>query len=268
MKKCPICKSIDVPKDAEQCPFCLHEFENMKKTVKKPEAVSGIQTGSEAEHKKKNVTGQGSTQQSSTQQGSTQQGDAVKSGDAGNATSHKSGRYKSKKKGVGKSGFGKSLVRLVVYVAINIYDYVKMQKAINNSEFTGFKDRYIKDIDEYFPATDEEVNISEEAATEEVYTETEMEAAEEEEDSGDYILPHSNSAYVTEEDLAGLTTEELRLARNEIYARHGRRFNDSVLQEYFDSKEWYVGTIAPEDFSESVFNEYELANREFIKSHE
>ena len=43
------------------------------------------------------------------------------------------------------------------------------------------------------------------------------------------------------------------IARNEIYARHGRKFNDSELQAYFNSKSWYKGTVNPEDFSTSVF---------------
>ena len=88
----------------------------------------------------------------------------------------------------------------------------------------------------------------------------------------EYILPYSNSEYLTQEDLDGLSKEELRIARNEIYARHGRRFNDSGLQSYFDSKSWYEGTIAPEDFTEShtaaVFNQYELANKDFISQNE
>ncbi|MFR9148557.1 MAG: YARHG domain-containing protein [Hungatella sp.] len=35
------------------------------------------------------------------------------------------------------------------------------------------------------------------------------------------------------------TWEALRFAKNEIYARHGRRFHDSELQGYFDQLSWY-----------------------------
>lgn len=73
---------------------------------------------------------------------------------------------------------------------------------------------------------------------------------------------------MTKDDLAGLTQEECRLARNEIYARHGRRFDDAGLQAYFDSCEWYEGTVAAEDFDTSVLNQYEIANRDLIIEYE
>lgn len=84
----------------------------------------------------------------------------------------------------------------------------------------------------------------------------------------EYILPTSNSAYLTEADLAPLTKEQLRLARNEIYARHGRKFKDAALNEYFLSKSWYVPTIEPDRFNENVFNSYETANRKLIADYE
>lgn len=84
----------------------------------------------------------------------------------------------------------------------------------------------------------------------------------------EYILPDSDSRYLTEDDLTGLNAEQCRLARNEIYARHGRRFLDAGLQRYFDSCSWYSGTIDPADFSDSVFNEYERANSRLIVEYE
>lgn len=83
-----------------------------------------------------------------------------------------------------------------------------------------------------------------------------------------YVLPGSDSRYLREDDLRGLTAEECRLARNEIFARHGRRFEDPALQAYFDACSWYAGTVAAEDFDESVFNEYEAANVAFIREYE
>ena len=84
----------------------------------------------------------------------------------------------------------------------------------------------------------------------------------------DYILSNSNSAYLTEKDLEGLTQEQLRLARNELYARYGYIFEDEGLKNYFDQKSWYQGTVAKENFNESVFNEYETANKDFIVNYE
>lgn len=77
---------------------------------------------------------------------------------------------------------------------------------------------------------------------------------------GTYILSRSSDAVLTYEMMAALSEEERQMAINEIYARHGRRFNDSSIQAYFDAKSWYNGTVAPEDFSDSVFSQIELEN--------
>lgn len=79
---------------------------------------------------------------------------------------------------------------------------------------------------------------------------------------------YSNSQYLTDSDLWSMSSEELRIARNEIYARHGRMFKDQALQNYFNSKSWYIPSVRPEDFNEQWLNEYEKANAKFIKSFE
>lgn len=76
----------------------------------------------------------------------------------------------------------------------------------------------------------------------------------------EFILPESNVRYMTYKDLHGLDEATLRIAKNEIYARHGRLFQSEDLNQYFHSKSWYQGTIAPNDFSERVFNEFERNN--------
>lgn len=82
--------------------------------------------------------------------------------------------------------------------------------------------------------------------------------------SSDYILPGSDRKYLTKDDLKNLNADTCRLARNELYARHGRLFDDAVLQNYFNEKSWYRGTIKPEDFTESMLNSYEIYNRDLI----
>lgn len=84
----------------------------------------------------------------------------------------------------------------------------------------------------------------------------------------DYILPESNTRLLTEADLSKLTHEQLCLARNEIFARHGRIFKTPQIAAYFNSKSWYKGTIAPENFNEKVLNQYEWANISFIRDYE
>jgi Mg-chelatase subunit ChlD/flagellar basal body-associated protein FliL len=84
----------------------------------------------------------------------------------------------------------------------------------------------------------------------------------------DFIIYDSDSRYLTTADLDQLSEEELKWARNEIYARRGRKFKDPDLKAYFESKSWYSGTVEPEDFTEAVLNEYERANAYFIKQYE
>ena len=87
--------------------------------------------------------------------------------------------------------------------------------------------------------------------------------------TGGYILPDSSSRQLTASDLVGLTSEQLRIARNEIYARHGRKFNDDELQAYFNSQTWYNGTIEPNQFDDmSLLSEIERKNLEVIKDRE
>ena len=82
--------------------------------------------------------------------------------------------------------------------------------------------------------------------------------------SDDYIFPTSNSEYLTRKDLNGVSAQKLNYGKNEIFARHGRRFNSAELQNYFDSRSWYEGTISPNAFNTNVLNDYELKNMELI----
>ncbi|MGL5436939.1 MAG: YARHG domain-containing protein [Lachnospiraceae bacterium] len=82
----------------------------------------------------------------------------------------------------------------------------------------------------------------------------------------EYILPYSNTQLLTNEDLSGLNQDELRIAKNEIYARHGRIFSSQDLQNYFDSKSWYSGTISADAFNENVLSQVEKDNVALIVS--
>ncbi len=82
----------------------------------------------------------------------------------------------------------------------------------------------------------------------------------------DYILVDSSVRLYTANELKGLSKEDLRIARNEIYARHGRRFASADLQKYFDEKPWYKGTIDASKFDDSVLSKIELDNIKLIES--
>ena len=82
--------------------------------------------------------------------------------------------------------------------------------------------------------------------------------------AGGGYLAESSSRALTDADVAGMSGEDMQMAINEIYARHGRRFSSESIQSYFDSQSWYSGTVAPEEFSESVFSATEAQNIQFL----
>ena len=84
----------------------------------------------------------------------------------------------------------------------------------------------------------------------------------------EYILPYSDVQYIFESDLIGFTAWECKVARNEIYARYGRLFNDQELQDYFNSLSWYFGYIEPNEFDEKSLSEIERENVRTITNYE
>ncbi|MDX6710181.1 MAG: hypothetical protein QOH96_1197 [Blastocatellia bacterium] len=52
-------------------------------------------------------------------------------------------------------------------------------------------------------------------------------------------MEHFENSAVTDQMLNGLSLYELRLLRNEFYARHGRQFKTDWLAQYFAGQPWY-----------------------------
>lgn len=86
--------------------------------------------------------------------------------------------------------------------------------------------------------------------------------------SCEFVFPQSDVYKLSESDYEGLTIEECRIAVNEIYARHGRLFNDPMLQNYFDACSWYSGSIEPDDFTEDMLNDIEIANLAILSNYQ
>jgi len=90
----------------------------------------------------------------------------------------------------------------------------------------------------------------------------------------DFMIDDSNVRAITEADLAGMSLAQLRIARNEIFARHGRQFKDVMLNQWFYSKTWYLNIpfkYAPDDFDAirpSPLSKLESDNANFIKAYE
>lgn len=55
----------------------------------------------------------------------------------------------------------------------------------------------------------------------------------------DYIFAKSSSEKLLESDVALVSKDNLALAKNEIYGRHGYVFKSEPFKSYFNSKSWY-----------------------------
>lgn len=74
-----------------------------------------------------------------------------------------------------------------------------------------------------------------------------VQQTKEEKEADDYVIATSSSVELTTDDLKGLSRKELRIAKNEIYARNGYIFTSSDLSSYFNQKDWYKTRIKQSD---------------------
>jgi len=70
---------------------------------------------------------------------------------------------------------------------------------------------------------------------------------------------------LTQKDLINFSNLELKKARNEIYARHGRAFVSQDMACYFAKQSWYQ--INP-NYSEKLLSSLEVSNAVFILNYE
>lgn len=79
----------------------------------------------------------------------------------------------------------------------------------------------------------------------------------------DFIFKESDKVKLTYGDLTNKTLDELFIARNEIFARHGYVYTKKPkLNEYFKAKSWYVPNSKGK---EKGYNDIELYNANLIK---
>ena len=84
--------------------------------------------------------------------------------------------------------------------------------------------------------------------------------------SNDYIIPDSDSRYLTDGEVSSLSQREIQYAINEIYARHGATFDDQDVKNYFYSKDWYSPSQSKDD-AKKEFNKYEKANIDLLSKY-
>ena len=86
----------------------------------------------------------------------------------------------------------------------------------------------------------------------------------------DYVLDASNKRKLTDSDTDQLTLRGINYAKNELYARHGRKFQSKELRNFFDSRDWYNGTLKAESATDKIiekdFNSYEKYNLDLLVS--
>ncbi|PRT36280.1 TcaA 3rd/4th domain-containing protein [Bacillus wiedmannii] len=79
-----------------------------------------------------------------------------------------------------------------------------------------------------------------------------------------FIFPDSDIRKLTSADLTYLSKEQLKIARNEIYARHGHMFQTKDMQVYFSKQSWY----RENPYFTGKLTDIESYNVELIKSRE
>ena len=83
-----------------------------------------------------------------------------------------------------------------------------------------------------------------------------------------YVISSSSKKKIKKSKLEDMSQSDLRLARNEIYARHGAIFSSKKLQKYFEGKSWYTAKKSVSDISWSELNDVEQYNVELISKYE
>lgn len=205
---------------------------------------------------------------------------------------------KSNEKGYGTVGL-MILAVIIIFAVVGIviigFKVIKKSEdaklvAASDTEYTQEKkesqEEKNEEVEQFDSSTEEEEN-SEEALTsdsEEEYSETDSDKEVSESDEKVYLikgnekssnryekadhLSYTTVTKYTAKDLSLLDSYGLKITRNEIFARHGRMFNDQELQDYFRRQQWYVPQIAANDFDVSCLNEVEKYNVDLISVYE
>ncbi|MGN0315923.1 MAG: S8 family serine peptidase [Fusicatenibacter sp.] len=182
-----------------------------------------------------------------------------------------------------------ALLGVLVLVACGLFAYIGISSGLFSSEkgeethsasskSETITDRTAVPESEEIEVTEGTKTAYESEAVEEKTETTVPELAEEEpskesekeemEDPVLYFIMNCDHMYFTNSDLKDFDADMCRRARNGIYARLGRKFDDNTLTEYFSQFDWYIPTISPDDFSEDLLNTYQVSNRDLIVAYE
>jgi hypothetical protein len=79
------------------------------------------------------------------------------------------------------------------------------------------------------------------------------------------IYPEGSTRLLSPDDVMGKSPWELKIMKNEIYARHGYIFKTPELKSYFESQAWYRPMY---DDVTNIISNIERENAAFIKRYE
>jgi serine/threonine protein kinase len=78
-------------------------------------------------------------------------------------------------------------------------------------------------------------------------------------------FPEASERYLDDSDLSGLSQYDLKIMRNEIFARHGYIFKTDEMRSHFESQSWYTGRYSNVD---GMLSGIEKSNINLIKRFE
>lgn len=78
-------------------------------------------------------------------------------------------------------------------------------------------------------------------------------------------FPQASERLLTSSDLSGMSKQDLKIMRNEIFARHGYIFKTAEMKSYFANQSWYSGQY---DDVTSMLSNIEKQNIELVKKYE
>ena len=115
-------------------------------------------------------------------------------------------------------------------------------------------------------AAEEEKKKQEEERKKEEARKKEEEKKKQQESSSGKTITYSSSHLLTEAELQGVSKNDMQMAINEIYARHGYKFQSEEILNYFKQFSWYD----PDETDQSVIigrlNSTEKANVDLLRA--
>lgn len=132
---------------------------------------------------------------------------------------------------------------------------IEVKHSVDLPKVTENSDKEVKIItEEVKPGQKKSFDLTEEKETKK---EEIKETAHENDKEHDTFLFPSDTTVISEEELQQFDKDKLTILKNEIYARHGYKFTNKKLKNYFKEKTWYKEN---DDFSLKLLNDIEKEN--------